>query len=133
MNWYMAALRKYATFEGRARRKEYWFFALFNFLAVLLLAMLDMAAGTFSAEAEIGLFSGLYLLGVLVPSIAVTVRRLHDTDRSGWWILISFVPLIGALVMLFFTVKDSQPGANRFGPNPKGVVGPGTAPAGAGS
>jgi uncharacterized membrane protein YhaH (DUF805 family) len=125
MNWYLEALKKYATFEGRARRKEYWFFQLFNVLAVLVLALVDGATGTFSAEAGLGLLSGLYVLVILVPSIAVTVRRLHDTDRSGWWFLIGFVPLIGGLVLLVFALLDSTPGANRFGPNPKGVSGPG--------
>jgi uncharacterized membrane protein YhaH (DUF805 family) len=124
MNWYLAALKKYATFEGRARRKEFWFFALFNFLAIVLLALIDAVLGTFSEEAGIGLLSGIYGLAIIIPSIAVTVRRLHDTDRSGWWFLLSFVPLIGGLVLLVFEVLDSTPGANRYGPNPKGVPGP---------
>lgn len=125
MNWYLQALKKYAVFEGRARRKEYWFFVLFNVLALVALGMLDVLLGTYSEETEVGLFSGLYALAVLIPSLAVTVRRLHDTNRSGWWVLIHFIPIIGAIVMLVFTVLDSQPGANRFGPNPKGVIGPG--------
>jgi uncharacterized membrane protein YhaH (DUF805 family) len=126
MNWYREALMKYATFEGRARRKEYWFFVLFNFLVVVVLSVVDMGIGTFNEEAEIGLLSGVYLLAVLIPSIAVTVRRLHDTDRSGWWILLNFIPVIGSVVILIFAVLDSQPGGNRFGPNPKGVIGAGT-------
>jgi uncharacterized membrane protein YhaH (DUF805 family) len=126
VNWYREALRKYATFEGRARRKEYWFFALFNFLALVVLTVVDMAIGTFNEQAEIGLFGGIYLLAVLIPSIAVTVRRLHDTDRSGWWILLNFIPVVGSIVIMVFAVLDSQPGGNRFGPNPKGVIGAGT-------
>jgi uncharacterized membrane protein YhaH (DUF805 family) len=125
MNWYLAALKKYATFEGRARRKEFWFFALFNFLAIVLLALIDGVLGTFSEEVGLGLFSGIYVLAIFIPSIAVTVRRLHDTDRSAWWILLSFFPLIGGLVLLVFEVLDSTPGENRYGPNPKGVPGPG--------
>jgi uncharacterized membrane protein YhaH (DUF805 family) len=124
MNWYLETLKKYATFEGRARRKEFWFFALFNFLAMIVLALIDGVLGTFSEEAGIGLLSGIYVLAIIIPSIAVTVRRLHDTDRSGWWFLLSFVPLIGGLVLLVFEVLDSTPGANRYGPNPKGVPGP---------
>jgi uncharacterized membrane protein YhaH (DUF805 family) len=92
-----------------------------------LLALIDGVLGTFSEEAGIGFLSGIYVLAIIIPSIAVTVRRLHDTDRSGWWFLLSFVPLIGGLVLLVFEVLDSTPGANRYGPNPKGVPGPGDA------
>jgi len=121
MNWYLEALKKYATFTGRARRKEFWFFTLGNFLAVLGLGVVDGLMGNFDPQYEIGPLSGLYLLAVLVPSIAVTVRRLHDTDRSGWWILLGLIPIVGGLVLLYFEVLDSQPGTNRFGPNPKGA------------
>jgi uncharacterized membrane protein YhaH (DUF805 family) len=126
MNWYREALRKYATFEGRARRKEYWYFALGNFVAIVALSVVDMVIGTFDEKAGIGLLSGLYTLAVFVPGIAVSVRRLHDTNRSGWWLLISLVPLVGWLVMLVFACIDSQPGGNQYGPNPKGVIGAGT-------
>jgi uncharacterized membrane protein YhaH (DUF805 family) len=123
MNWYkQALLQNYATFSGRARRKEYWYFALGNVLAIVLLTVVDLSLGTYNEELEIGAFSGLYLLAVLIPSIAVGVRRLHDTGRSGWWLLLSAVPLVGALVILYFTVLDSEPGANEYGPNPKGVI-----------
>jgi uncharacterized membrane protein YhaH (DUF805 family) len=126
MKWFLEALtKKYATFAGRARRSEYWYFMLFYLLAFVVLAIVDGVTGTFNEEAGVGLLSGLFLLATLIPTLAVTVRRLHDTDRSGWWILLNFIPLIGALVVLVFTVLDSQPGANRFGPNPKGVLGPG--------
>ena len=121
MNWYLQALKKYATFTGRARRREFWLFTLVNVLVVLALAFVDVLTGSFSEQLEIGLLSGLYMLAVLVPSIAVTVRRLHDTDRSGWWVLLGFIPIIGGLVLLVFELLDSQPGTNRFGPNPKGV------------
>ena len=127
MNWFMEALRnKYATFEGRARRKEYWNYVLFYCLALIALLLVDGVFGTLNEEAGIGLLSGLFALGTLVPSLAVTVRRLHDTDRSGWWVLIGFIPIAGDIVLIVFAVQDSQPGANRFGPNPKGVIGPGT-------
>jgi uncharacterized membrane protein YhaH (DUF805 family) len=121
MNWFMDVLRnKYATFEGRARRKEYWFYVLFYVLVFCVLAFVDGLIGTFSEEAGLGLISGLFVLATLVPSLAVTVRRLHDTDRSGWWVLIGLIPIAGDLVLLVFTVMDSQPGANQYGPNPKG-------------
>lgn len=122
MHWYLKALSKYAVFSGRARRKEYWMFALINAIALLALAFWDGAAGTFDYETGGGLFSGLYSLLVLLPSLAVGVRRLHDTGRSGWWLLISFIPLIGFIVLLVFLTSDSEGGPNRFGPNPKVVL-----------
>ena len=127
MKWFLDALKnKYATFEGRARRAEYWYFVLFYALSIVALAIVDGVVGTFSEEIGIGLLSGIFVLATFVPTLAVTVRRLHDTDRSGWWVLLDLVPFIGVLVLFVFTVLDGQPGANRFGPNPKGVLGPGT-------
>jgi uncharacterized membrane protein YhaH (DUF805 family) len=126
MNWYLQVLKKYATFEGRARRREYWFFQFFNALAFIVLLLVDGLTGTINKDAGVGLLSGLYLLATLIPSFAVTVRRLHDTDRSGWWLLIAFIPVLGDIALVVFACLDSQPGANRFGPNPKGVPGPGT-------
>jgi len=119
MNWYLYVLKNYATFSGRARRKEYWMFFLISALISIVLTLLDILLGTYSVEYEAGLFSGLYSLLILIPSIAVVVRRLHDTDRSGWWILISLIPLIGVIVLFVFMCLDSQPGTNRFGVNPK--------------
>jgi len=121
MNWYLEAWKKFAVFQGRARRKEYWFFALINVVVVIALVMADFATGTLNSEAGIGLLSGLYSLAVLVPSLAVSVRRLHDVGRSGWWVLLALVPLLG-LVILVFALMDSQPGDNQYGPNPKGVA-----------
>jgi uncharacterized membrane protein YhaH (DUF805 family) len=115
MNWYVDVLKKYATFDGRARRKEYWMFFLFNLIISLALAFIE---GIFGGPGVLGV---LYSLAVLVPSIAVTVRRLHDTGRSGWWILISLVPVIGWIVLLVFMLTDSHPGSNQYGPNPKGT------------
>ncbi|MFP3977479.1 DUF805 domain-containing protein [Marinobacter sp. KMM 10035] len=119
MNWYLEVLKKYAIFNGRARRAEYWWFVLFNIIISLALGAIDGVTGTFSPEAGLGLLGGLYTLAVLLPSLAVTVRRLHDTGRSGWWFLMVFVPLIGAIVLLVFMVLDSKPGQNQYGPNPK--------------
>lgn len=119
MEWYLSVLRKYATFEGRARRKEYWMFTLFNVLIIMGLSLVDYMIGTFDAEADIGLLGGIYSLGVLIPSLAVGVRRLHDTDRSGWWLLLTFLPFLGAIILLIFFVLDGTPGQNRFGENPK--------------
>ena len=114
MNWYLDAIRnKYATFDGRARRTEYWMFFLFYFLIAL-------AIGFVEAFIHLGgILSILFVLGMLVPSLAVTVRRLHDTTRSGWWILIALIPAVGTIILLIFMVLDSTPGDNEYGPNPK--------------
>jgi uncharacterized membrane protein YhaH (DUF805 family) len=123
MHWYLDVLKsKYAQFSGRARRKEYWLFLLFNMLVSIGLVIVDGITGTLDEEAGIGLLSGLYSLAVLVPAIAVTVRRLHDTDRSGLWLLIVLLPLIGAIVMLVFLCQDGTKGENQFGPSPKAVT-----------
>jgi uncharacterized membrane protein YhaH (DUF805 family) len=118
MNWYLEALRKYAVFEGRARRKEYWFFLLFTIIVTLILSFIDGMLGLFDTETGVGLLSGIYSIGVVIPCIAVGIRRLHDTGRSGWWLLITFIPVIGGLVLLVYTVLESQPGDNEYGPNP---------------
>ena len=122
MNWYLEALRKYAVFDGRARRMEYWMFVLINCLIVVVLSVVDTVVGLFSLGNSVGALTGLYWLVVLVPSVAVTVRRLHDTDRSGWWALLALLPLLGTIVLFVFCVLDGTPGANRFGENPKAVV-----------
>lgn len=116
MNWYLDVLKtKYAKFDGRARRTEFWMFALFNFIVAVILGVIDAVLGT------AGIIGFIYMLAVLVPGIALTIRRLHDTGRPGLWILIALVPVIGTIVLLVFMVLDSQPGANDFGPNPKGA------------
>ena len=119
MNWYLGVLKKYAEFSGRARRREYWNFALFNILIAIVLALIDRLTGTFGAGRGFGLLGGLYALAVLLPSLAVGVRRLHDTNRSGWWLLIGLIPCIGFIVLIVFLVQDSQAGDNQYGPNPK--------------
>ncbi len=119
MGWYLEALKKYAVFGGRSRRKEYWYFVLFNVIVSLVLSAVDALLGTFSSASNVGLLSGIYGLAVIVPSIAVSVRRLHDIDRTGWWVLIGLVPVIGTIVLLVFAVLEGTPGENRFGPNPK--------------
>jgi len=111
MNWYLAVLKKYVVFSGRARRKEYWMFTLVNVIVLVLLAVLKLNA-----------LYGLYSLAVLLPSLAVLVRRLHDTGRSGWWFLIGLVPLIGGIILLVFRVQDSKPGENQYGANPKEIA-----------
>ena len=121
MNWYLMVLKNYAGFSGRARRKEYWFFVLFNFLITIALLFVDGFAGTFNPQTGFGALSAIYGLAVFIPYLAVTVRRLHDTSRTGWWILIVFLPLIGAIVLLVFMFLDSTPGSNEYGTDPKGA------------
>ena len=119
MDWYLKVLRNYVGFSGRARRKEYWMFYLVTLLITIGLVIVDSVTGTINALTGWGLLSGLYTLAVLLPSIAVSVRRLHDRDKSGWWLLIAFIPLIGAIVLLVWTVMEGDRGDNRFGPDPK--------------
>lgn len=118
MYWYIQVLKKYADFSGRASRREYWWFVLFTTLASLVLAVVDSALGTFNDQAGMGMLGGLYALLVLLPTIGVQVRRLHDVDRSGWWLLIYLVPLVGAIVIFVFACMKGTPGANRFGLDP---------------
>ncbi|MFM4962194.1 DUF805 domain-containing protein [Aeromonas bivalvium] len=113
MEWYLAVLKKYAVFAGRARRKEYWMFVLCNLGIALLLGLLGQLIGLKEQIAN------LYSLLVLLPSLAVGARRLHDTDRSGWWLLINLIPIVGTLVFLYFMVCEGQAGPNRFGEDPK--------------
>ena len=119
MDWYLDVLiNKYATFSGRARRKEYWMFLLINLVVSVALALIDSLIGSVS-ESGMGLLSSVYSIGVLIPSLALSVRRLHDIGRTGWWVLISIIPVIGAVVLLVFMLLDSEPGSNRYGANPK--------------
>ncbi len=121
MNWYLMVLKNYVGFSGRARRKEYWFFVLINFLITIALAFVDGIVGSFDPQTGFGALSGIYSLAVFIPTFAVTVRRLHDTSRTGWWLLIAFIPLIGAIVLLVFMFLDSTSGTNEYGPDPKGA------------
>ena len=120
MNWYLECLKKYAVFSGRAQRMEYWMFVLFYVIFAIALGIVESIIGL-GGEGG-GLLSGLFVLGMLIPSLAVTVRRLHDTDHSAWWLLIGLVPLIGSIILFIFMVQDSQEGENRYGPNPKGAA-----------
>ncbi|WP_435921952.1 DUF805 domain-containing protein [Paenibacillus sp. DYY-L-2] len=113
MEWYLKVLQNYVGFSGRARRKEYWMFVLFNFIAGIILGIIEAIIGL------PGILSGLYSLAILIPSLAVVFRRLHDTGKSGWWILISLVPIAGSIILLVFMCLDSDPGTNKYGPNPK--------------
>lgn len=118
MSWFIAALKKYAIFRGRACRSEYWYFVLFYLLIHIVLGLMDGILGSQRREGA-GLLGSLFALAMLLPTLAVAVRRLHDIGKSGWWLLVSLVPLIGGLILLVFAVRDSEPGDNAYGPNPK--------------
>ncbi|MCD2195133.1 DUF805 domain-containing protein [Actinomycetospora endophytica] len=129
MQWYLKALKQYADFSGRARRTEFWMFVLISFIISLVLAIIDSAIGTAhlyssggAAYYSPGILGGIYSLAVLIPTIAVTVRRLHDTDRSGWWFFIQLIPIVGSIVLLVFMCLEGTRGPNRFGLDPKAAT-----------
>ena len=118
MFWFIEVIKRGFDFGGRSRRKEYWMYTLFYFIFNIILTIVDMMLG-WDITDEFGVLSGLFMLILLIPGLALLFRRLHDTGRSAWWILIGLIPLIGTIVLLVFTVLDSEPGSNSFGPNPK--------------
>ena len=122
MNWYLEVLKKYADFDGRARRTEYWMFALFNFLIGIVLSVVDSVSGLKHMAGDVvSPLNTFYSLAVLLPSLAVGVRRLHDTGRSGWLILVALIPCAGAIILLVWFVSEGEAGSNQYGPDPKGV------------
>ncbi len=126
MKHYMDVLHKYAVFHGRATRSEFWFFALFF---VLIIIALEIVGGIIAAVSHsqavmmtLNVVVGLYVLAMIVPAIAVAVRRLHDIGKSGWWYFIQLVPCVGSIWFIILLCTDSQPGENAYGPNPKGIT-----------
>lgn len=115
MDWFKKGLRNYANFSGRARRKEYWYFVLVQMGLVIIAMILDAII----FNSEIGLFYIVVALGLFLPGLAVTIRRLHDTRRSGWWFLISILPLIGSIILLVFLASDTKLETNQWGPPAK--------------
>ena len=108
-----AALTNYVNFSGRARRSEYWYFSLFAFLVYVAAIVIDSVLGTYPI---------VYLLavaGLLLPGLAVGVRRLHDTNRTGWFILLGLIPIVGPIILIVFFVSEGTPGDNQYGPSPK--------------
>lgn len=118
----LTAYKRYFDFQGRASRSEYWLFALLMFLVAFGVSsgvgFLRLATGSATAGSWVYVLFGLFILGSLIPSVAVGFRRLHDTDRSAWWLLISFLPIIGSIVLIVFYCLPGTPGPNRFGPAP---------------
>ncbi len=122
MEWMLMPLRRYVDFSGRSRRKEYWMFFLFNVIFAIAAMVLDNLLGTAHPLLGYGIIYGLYALAVLIPGLAAGVRRLHDVGKSGWMLLVALIPLVGAIWLLVLLVTDSNPGENKYGPNPKEVA-----------
>jgi uncharacterized membrane protein YhaH (DUF805 family) len=139
MEWMLLPLRRYAQFSGRAQRKEYWMFALFVVLGSLVLSGLDTVLGlgghassytvnmpgNYAAGSNLsgGILTDIFSLAIIIPSIAVAVRRLHDVDKSGWWLLIELIPIVGWIIVLVWACTEGTRGPNRFGPDPKADLG----------
>ena len=121
MNWYLKVLKQYADFSGRARRQEYWMFALFNMIFGFIAIILDNVLGIAMEGVGYGPIYILYVLAVFIPGLAVAVRRLHDVGKSGWMLLIALIPLIGAIWLLVLLFTDSQKESNKWGQNPKEI------------
>jgi uncharacterized membrane protein YhaH (DUF805 family) len=121
MEWYLKVLRQYVDFAGRARRKEYWMFTLVNVIISIVLASIDSVLEI--SVLTVGILGLIYSLTVLLPNLAVSVRRLHDTGRSGWWLLIGLIPLIGTIVLIVFFATEGERQPNAYGPDPKAVPG----------
>lgn len=125
MNYFLDVIKNhYVDFKGRARRKEYWMYTLFNFLAILIFYALFFVAAYSQQQTLMYIISGilwLYCLGLILPSLGVAIRRLHDIGKSGWWLFVSLIPAVGGIILLVFSCTDSVPGNNEYGPNPKGI------------
>lgn len=126
MNYYFACWAKAFDFSSRARRSEYWFFALFNIIFSFLFGLVVGFVVAPASPELAGIVNIAYQIAVIFPALSVSVRRLHDTDHSGWWLLIILLPLVGALILLLWMVREGTPGPNKYGPNPKAPPGQGS-------
>ncbi|MEU3316682.1 DUF805 domain-containing protein [Streptomyces sp. NPDC006662] len=116
MNYYLDVIKRYADFQGRARRQEYWMFLLWNIPIVIVLTILDFALGSYPV------ITWIYTLALFLPSLGVSVRRLHDTGKSGWWYLVSLIPFVGFIWMIILMATEGDAGPNVYGPNPKQIA-----------
>ena len=120
MEWMLLPLKRYVDFSGRSRRKEYWMFALGVFIAEIIIMIVERLLGIGTMVGGVyGPILVLFLLAIFIPSLAVSFRRLHDTDKSAWFLLLGLIPLIGGIILLVFFCTDGTQGPNRFGPDPK--------------
>ncbi|SFS81705.1 DUF805 domain-containing protein [Lutibacter maritimus] len=122
MNWYLKVLKQYADFNGRARRTEYWMFVLFNMIFAIIAMVLDNVLGIAIGEIGYGPLYGIYTIAMIIPSLAVGVRRLHDVGKSGWMMLIALIPIIGAIWLFVLMVTDGNSSENQYGLNPKEII-----------
>lgn len=129
MNYYLGVLKKYVVFSGRASRKEFWMFTLIDILVLVLLSVIEQAAGLEVSGS--GILTALYTLGTFLPRLAVMIRRLHDIGSSGWSYLMILIPFIGVVILILRAAQAGQPGENKYGPDPKGATTPATPPAAA--
>ena len=121
MNYYLSGWKNYILFKGRVMRPEFWYFSLYNLLVVLVLSAIScIGLGWVSTTALV--FAILYALAVITPNIALAVRRLHDTNRSGWWLLVGLIPVVGWIILIVFMARDTHRAENRYGPNPKEII-----------
>jgi uncharacterized membrane protein YhaH (DUF805 family) len=124
MEWMLMPLKRYAEFSGRSRRKEYWMFVLGVFIAAIVLSIIEGALGLSGMVGGVyGPLTTIFFLAVLIPSIAVQIRRFHDQDKSGWFLLLALIPFVGGLIVLVFMCLEGTRGPNRFGPDPKDPAG----------
>ena len=120
MNWYIKVIKQYADFKGRARRREYWMFALFNIIVIMALLLVAGMIGSATDSVElVSIPIMIYYVAIILPSIAVAVRRLHDINKSGWYYLVSLIPLIGGIWLLVLLCTEGDRGDNQYGSNPK--------------
>jgi uncharacterized membrane protein YhaH (DUF805 family) len=122
MKYYVDVMKKYAVFNGRARRKEYWMFVLFNLIFLIVAMILDNILGTKISGLPYGLIYCLYAVAIIVPALAVSIRRLHDIGKSGWYIFVNLIPLAGFIWYLVLLCSSGNTGENKYGPDPKAVV-----------
>lgn len=119
MNYFLQALRNYAVFSGRARRKEFWMFALFQFLLNIVTAILDNVLGTTILDGSSGYLSLMTTFALIIPNLSVSVRRLHDVNKSGWFLLIAIIPIVGVIWLLILDCTEGTRGENNYGSDPK--------------
>lgn len=122
MKWFVKCFEKFADFDGRACRSEFWFFYLFTWLAFMVLAFADLFIGTWSEALGLGILSTIYAVVAILPTIAVAIRRVHDGGYCGWWILIGLIPGIGIFLLIYLLVQPSEPTANQYGEIPDSQV-----------